>query len=173
MTTAVGASAAGSRVVGPLPLRASAAALLHEVVPAGLMASAVLAGHTAVTMTAAALALMLLSFGYAPLARSRHWAREHLADLWAMVLLMVAMVFAGGHPAPGGGRADVGGTAAHEHGVVGVVGAAPAWTAVAAGIAVVGVWLIARTLLARRAWRLHSLVSLALCGSGLVWMLLL
>jgi hypothetical protein len=60
------------------------------------------------------------------------------------------------------------GTGAIADGAAGATSAA----ASAAAVAVVIAWALARALLARREWRIHSLVSFAVCGAGLAWMLL-
>jgi len=167
-----------------------ARALAHEIAPAAVMVWAVLAGHVSGSgpMLGATLALALISFAYAPLARTRHWAREHLADLWAMLLLMVALALApvsgaeSTFPHPGNvDSAPLTSGLAHGMGMggdgMGMGGAfsadAPAavvW-GMAALVVIVG-WVLARVLLARRAWGIHSLVSAAACGAGLAWMLL-
>jgi hypothetical protein len=163
-------------------------ALAHELAPAAVMVWAVVAGHgaSAATMVAAALALGILSFAYAPLARSRHWAREHLADLWAMLLLMSTLALtpmsraestfltpANVDSAPlttqvghGMGTGMGGGMGPGASSAVGVTLSA------FAALAVVAAWVVVRVLLARRAWRIHSLVSAIACGAGLLWMLL-
>lgn len=155
--------------VSPASLGGAARALAHEAVPAGVMAAAVLGGHTAGAMVAAAGALVLLSFGYAPLARTKHWAREHLADLWAMLLVMATMAFMATGTLPGSA-----GTAAHAHRMGGSPGSL-ALSAAAPGamlVVVVG-WIAVRALLARRGWHIHSAVSAGACGAGLAWMLML
>ncbi|MCU1420441.1 MAG: hypothetical protein JWN36_92 [Microbacteriaceae bacterium] len=175
-----------------MPATAVAAALwtlTHGVLPAGAMVWATLAGHEPAAMIAAALALALLSFAYAPLARTRAWAREHLADLWAMLLLMAVMALSRAESTfPPTGKVDVPRVGAYLHdmsagfgmlGAGGMLGtgaasAAGATSAAASATAVVVVvaWVLARALLARRRWRIHSLVSFAVCGAGLAWMLL-
>jgi hypothetical protein len=164
-------------------------ALAHGALPAGAMVWATLAGHEPAAMVAAALALALLSFAYAPLARTRAWAREHLADLWAMLLLMAAMALTRAESTfPPAGKVDLPRVGAYLHdmsagfgmlGAGGMLGtgaasAAGATSAAASATAVVVVvaWVLARALLARRRWRIHSLVSFAVCGAGLAWMLL-
>jgi hypothetical protein len=181
-----------------------ARALAHELVPGGVMVWAVVAGHAGAPLTGAghtgagpaahagaagagamlgaALVLAVLSFAYAPSARSQHWAREHLTDLWATLLLMAALAFV---PMTGAestfqpaGNLDSAPLTAHlGHGMGslafptgGVAGFGA--LAVVAVVAVVAAWVLARTLLARRAWRIHSLVSAVACGTGLAWMLL-
>jgi hypothetical protein len=174
----------------PAPTVAAALrALAHGVLPAGAMVWATLAGHEPAAMVAAALALALLSFAYAPLARTRAWAREHLADLWAMLLLMAVMALSRAESTfPPAGKVDMPRVGAYLHdmsagfgmlgaggmGGAGAASAASATTAAvsAAGIVVVVAWVLARALLARRRWRIHSLVTFVLCGAGLAWMLL-
>jgi hypothetical protein len=147
-------------------------ALAHEALPASLMAWAVLAGHEPAAMVAAALILALLSFAYAPLARTRPWVREHLADLWAMLLLMAVMALSRGESTfPAAGNVDLPRVSAHAHGMSADFGMGGAGAMSAAAIAVVVAWALARVLLARRGWRIHSLVSVAVCGTCLVWML--
>jgi hypothetical protein len=134
----------------------------------------VVTGHEAVTMMAAALTLALLSFGYAPLARTRVWAREHLADLWAMLLLMAVMALGRAEPTfPNTGNIDSARLASgHGHGMGGA-GAGIVGLSGLAAIALVAGWALARVLIARRGWHTRSLVSAAVCGAGLLWMLLL
>ncbi|MFJ3489486.1 hypothetical protein [Leifsonia aquatica] len=159
----------------PAPGRGSrhgfALALAHETPPAALMIAGCLAGSAA-ALCAAALALALLSAGYARAARRSPFAREHVVDLWAMLLVMVGMAFAG--PAARGSAAV---SAVEAAGGAGT-GAAPHHHAIAAsgplatGIVVVAVvgWLVARLLLARRVVRLHTVVSAAVCGGMLAAM---
>jgi hypothetical protein len=157
-----------------------------------VMGAAALAGHGTAPMLGAAFVFAALSFGYAPLARTRAWAREHVVDLWAMALVMIAQaVGAGASSAAGaGGMAGMAGTtgmAGHGLGATAVATAAAstvtastvtasttATTAASLTIittAILLAWLIARAVLARRGWRIHSLVSLVGCGACLVWML--
>ncbi|WP_290473046.1 hypothetical protein [Leifsonia sp. 71-9] len=159
----------------PAPGRGSrhglALALAHETPPAALMIAGCLAGSAA-ALCAAALALALLSAGYARAARRSPSAREHVVDLWAMLLVMVGMAFAGSavrgsaavsavEAAGGGGT----GAAPHHHAIA-------ASGPLATGIVVVAVvgWLVARLLLARRVVRLHTVVSAAVCGGMLAAM---
>jgi hypothetical protein len=184
--------------VSAMPAPAVAAALralAHGVLPAGAMVWATLAGHEPAAMVAAALALALLSFAYAPLARTRAWAREHLADLWAMLLLMAVMALSRAESTfPLAGKVDMPRVGAYLHdmsagfgmlgaggmlgtgesaaGAAGGAAGATSAAASAAAVAVVVAWALARALLARRGWRIHSLVSFAVCGAGLAWMLL-
>ncbi|WP_223694290.1 hypothetical protein [Leifsonia poae] len=144
-------------------------ALAHEALPAGVMVWAIAAGNSAAATTAAALTLALLSFAYAPLARTRHWAREHLADLWAMLLLMAVMAVSSPSASDAGSTGSSEGMSGHRMGM----GALSAGISMAAAFAVVAVWVLARVLLARRLWRFHSLASAAVCGAGLLWMLAL
>ncbi|KRC47043.1 hypothetical protein ASE16_16850 [Leifsonia sp. Root227] len=170
---------------------ASAWAFVREgamlAVMVAVMGAAALAGHGTAPMLGAALVFAALSFGYAPLARTRAWAREHVVDLWAMVLVMIAQaVGAGASGAAGaGGMAGMAGTtgmAGHGLGATAVATAAAstvtasttATTAASLTItttAILLAWLIARAVLARRGWRIHSLVSLVGCGACLAWML--
>ncbi|MFJ8894987.1 hypothetical protein ACIRCZ_10400 [Leifsonia sp. NPDC102414] len=173
---------------------ASAWAFVREgamlAVMVAVMGAAALAGHGTAPMLGAALVFAALSFGYAPLARTRAWAREHVVDLWAMVLVMIAQaVGAGASGAAGvGGMAGMAGTtgmAGHGLGATAVATAAvstatastTATTAASLTLtitttAILLAWLIARAVLARRGWRIHSLVSLVGCGACLAWMLL-
>ncbi|MFF1877258.1 hypothetical protein [Leifsonia sp. NPDC058230] len=169
---------AGPSARGGAAAIAAGRALAHEVLPMAVMAWAVLAGHGSAAMAAAAIALALLSFAYAPLARANHWAREHLADLWAMLLLMAAMALSRGDSTfPGAGNVDVPRVGAHAHvlsagfGMGGTGGMGGAGSATAVVVAVVVAWALARAFLACRGWRIHSLVSAVVCGAGLVWML--
>ncbi|WP_349867161.1 hypothetical protein [Leifsonia sp. WHRI 6310E] len=158
----------------PAPGRGSrhglALALAHEMPPAALMIAGCLAGSAA-ALCAAALALALLSAGYARAARRSPFAREHVVDLWAMLLVMVGMAFAGsaerGSAAVSAVEAAGGGTGAapHHHAVA-------ASGPLAVGIVLVAVvgWLVARLLLARRVVRLHTVVSAAVCGGMLAAM---
>lgn len=134
----------------------------------GVMGAAALAGHGSAPMLGAAFVLAAVSFAYAPLARTKAWAREHVVDLWAMVLVMVAQAVA---EAPGGagagGMSGMSGMAGH-----GLVSPAVTATAATATTAILLAWLIARAVLARRGWRIHSLVSFVGCGACLAWMLL-
>lgn len=157
-----------------------------------VMGAAALAGHGSAPMLGAAFVFAALSFAYAPLARTRAWAREHVVDLWAMVLVMVAQAVAGasGWAGAGGmvGMAGMSGhglvdpavttaataaTAAATAATAATTAATAATTATTITTAVILLaWLIARAVLARRGWRIHSLVSLVGCGACLVWMLL-
>lgn len=164
---------------------ASAWAFVREgamlAVMVAVMSAAALAGHGTAPMLGAALVLAALSFGYAPLARTRAWAWEHVVDLWAMVLVMIAQaVGAGASGAAGAG--GMAGMAGHRLGATAVATAAAstatasttATTAASLTIittAILLAWLIARAVLARRGWRIHSLVSLVGCGACLAWML--
>lgn|GEM_PF-2388692 len=178
---------------------ASAWAFVREgamlAVMVAVMGAAALAGHGTAPMLGAALVFAALSFGYAPLARTRAWAREHVVDLWAMVLVMIAQAVGAGAPgaAGAGGMAGMAGTtgmAGHGLGATAVATAAAstvtastvtasttATTATTAAsliittTAILLAWLTARAVLARRGWRIHSLVSLVGCGACLAWML--
>lgn len=173
-----------------------AGALVHEAAMVGVMvavmAAAAAVGHGAAPMLGAAFVLALVSFGYAPLARTRAWAREHVADLWAMLLVMGVQAVgaeASGAGMGGAGMAGMGGHSLTGHGIATTptltasalatlpATAAPTLPATAALTnsaiaAVLLAWLLARVLLARRVWRIHSAVSLAGCGACLLWMLL-
>jgi hypothetical protein len=141
----------------------TAGTLVHELPAAGVMALACAAGNAA-ALCAGAVALALLACGYGRIARRSPFAREHVVDLWAMLLVMVGMAFSAA-PVPAGVVGSVA-VAPHRHlaSVGGPVG--PALVA----IAVVG-WLIGRLLLARRVRLLHTAVSAAVCGGMLVAML--
>jgi hypothetical protein len=138
-------------------------------------AGAVAGGAGPAVSCAGALALALLSFAYGRAARRSAFAREHLVDLWAMVLAMVGMAFASA-PA-GGGRAGAaavadtgalaGGAAGHRH----LVAAASEPIAGALLVVALAGWLIGRALLARRVRRVHTLVSAVVCGGMLAAML--
>lgn len=173
-----------------------AAALAHEVPAAALMLAACAAGEAA-ALCGAAVVLALLSCLYARAARRSPAAREHIVDLWAMLLVMVGIAFAeggGAAGAVGGGAAgSVGGIAAGSGGgfaapalgdvvSTGRGGAAPAAHAhlAAAGplaaaliaVAIAG-WIVARVLLARRVVRGHTIVSAVVCGGMLAAMLVM
>jgi hypothetical protein len=129
------------------------------------------AGPAAAASCAGALALALLSFAYGRAARRSAFAREHLVDVWAMVLAMVGMAFAGAPPAGAAAAAGAGGLAvepaAHRH--LAAVASEP----LAGGLLVVALagWLIGRILLARRVRRLHTLVSAVVCGGMMAAMM--
>ncbi|GIT80857.1 hypothetical protein LLS1_25260 [Leifsonia sp. LS1] len=146
-------------------------ALAHEVPPAAAMVWACAAGSAA-ALCGAAIALAVLSCVYARAARTSAWAREHVVDLWAMLLVMVGAAFAGtgaahtpgSHP-PGLGRGAS--SLAHHH-LAGSLAAAPLAGALIAG-AVCG-WFVTRILLARRVVRPHTVVSAVVCGGMLAVM---
>ncbi|WP_431279553.1 hypothetical protein [Leifsonia poae] len=152
-------------------------ALAHEVIPAGVMVWAVLAGHTPAPMVVAAVTLALVSFAYAPFARTRAWAREHVVDLWAMLLLMSVMAVGVSSRVESSfpGAANLQSTRltdhAHRMGGMGAGAGAGVGAAAAAAAVIVVAWVLARVLLARRGWRIHSIVSFGMCGAGLAWML--
>jgi hypothetical protein len=105
-------------------------ALAPHAVMAGAMVFAMAGGHSAARMLAASAALIVTSFACARKARSEPMFREHLADLWAMALVLVAL-------APG--HVD-----GHSHGILphGLV-----------GLALIGAgWMLVRALLARGRW---------------------
>jgi hypothetical protein len=117
-----------------LPARAasgiSVAGIAPHAVMAGAMAFGMLGGHSAARMLAAAAALVVTSLACARRARSEPMFREHLADLWAMALVLVAL--APGH------------VVGHSHGILphGLV-----------GLALIGAgWALVRALLARGRW---------------------
>jgi hypothetical protein len=155
------------RPAHPAPAHGLARTLAHEAPMVAVMLGVGAAGGsgpTAAASCAGALALALLSFAYGRAARRSAFAREHLVDVWAMVLAMVGMAFAGA-PAPGAAAvAGAGGLAlepaAHRH--LAAVASEP----LAGGLLVVALagWLIGRILLARRVRRLHTLVSAVVCG---------
>lgn len=150
--------------------------LAQEAAPVAVMVWVVAIGHSGAAMLAGGLALALLSIAYAPAARRRLWAREHLVDLWAMVLVMLLLAVSGGVPS-GGATPDA--PAGHSHGHAalslgaGAAGAGSAGAALSAVavLAVVLAWVLGRALVARGGWRIHSLVSALVCGAGLAWML--
>ncbi|UAJ80369.1 hypothetical protein IT072_04850 [Leifsonia sp. ZF2019] len=138
-------------------------ALAHELPPAAAMVWACAAGSAA-ALCGAAIALAVLSCVYARAARTSAWAREHVVDLWAMLLAMVGAAFAAttSVPAPGSGA-----SVTHHH-----LGGSLATEALAGALiagAVCG-WLVARILLARRVVRPHTLVSAVACGGMLAVM---
>ena len=155
--------------------------LAQEAAPAAVMVWVIAVGHSGAAMLAGGLALALLSIAYAPAARRRLWAREHLVDLWAMVLVMLVLVVSRGATASGG-VPDA--PAGHSHGLAALsLGAGGALSAVAGGagaggalsavavLAVVLAWMLGRALVARGGWRIHSVVSALVCGAGLAGML--
>lgn len=156
---------ADGRAVAPQARRRSShgavATLAHELPAAGVMLAACLAGGAA-ALCGGALALALLAMLYARSARRSAFAREHLVDLWAMQVLMVAMAF--GEPV-----ASSASRAAHHH----AAALASGPVAVTLTVAAIGGWAIGRALLARRALRPHTLASGAVCGAMLAAMALL
>ncbi|WP_205288770.1 hypothetical protein [Leifsonia aquatica] len=148
-----------------------AVALAHEVPPAALMVLACLAGSPA-ALCAAAVGLALLSIAYARAARTSAFAREHLADLWAMLLVMVGAAFTGAGAVAGAGGGAVRGATARDADPVShhhlAVAAAP--LAIALVVAAVTGWVVVRVLLARRAVRAHTIVSAVVCGGMLAAM---
>jgi hypothetical protein len=144
-----------------------AVALAHEAPAAGLMLAACLAGGAA-ALSAGALALALLSMGYARAARTSAFAREHLVDLWAMVLLLAGTAFAG-QSAPAGSAAGsvASASAGHRH----LAGLADAPLAAVLVVGAAAGWVIGRLLLARRVRRPHTVVSAVVCGGMLAAML--
>ncbi len=97
----------------------------------GAMVVGMVGAHSAVRMLAASAALIVTSFACARRARTDPMWREHLADLWGMALVFVAV--APGH------------VAGHAHGALprGVV-----------GVCLIGLgWALVRVVLARHRWR--------------------
>ena len=141
----------------------TAGTLAHELPPAVVMALSCVAGNAA-SLCAGAVALALLACGYGRIARRSSFAREHVVDLWAMLLVMVGMAFCG---APGSASADPVVASSHRH-LEGSIGGP-----FGPGLVVVAVagWMIGRLLLARRVRRLHTAVSAVVCGGMLVAML--
>ncbi|MDN4598990.1 hypothetical protein [Leifsonia virtsii] len=135
--------------------------LAHELPAVGLMLAACVTGGGA-ALFGGALALALLAMLYARSARRSAFAREHIVDLWAMQVLLVAMAF---------GEAGVASAspAGHHH------GAALASGPVAVALTVVALagWTLGRVLLARRVLRAHTVISATLCGGMLAAMALL
>lgn len=139
--------------------------LVHELPPSAVMALACLAGDAA-ALCAAAVALALLACGYGRMARSSAFAREHVVDLWAMLLVLVGMAFSGGEVAGGPAVAP---TVASPHRHLAASIAGPVGPALIV-VAVAG-WTVGRLLLARRVRRLHTAVSAVVCGGMLVAMI--
>jgi hypothetical protein len=119
----------------------------------GAMAFAMLGSHSAWRMLGASAALILTSVVCARRARTEPRFREHIVDLWAMALVLIALTARHGYPSAG-----------HEHFLLpqGVPGVA----VVTAG------WLAARTLLARGRWA-RSIPSAAAFLTGLAAMAML
>lgn len=152
------------------PVHGLAVTLAHETPMVAVMAAVGAAGAAApgggggglgaAASCAGALALALLSFAYGRAARRSAFAREHLVDLWAMVLAMVGMAFAAAPAAVGAA------TGAHRH--LAALASAP----LAGGLLIgaLGGWLVGRALLARRDRELHTLVSALVCGGMLTAM---
>ena len=128
----------------------SVAGLAPHAIMVGAMAFAMVGGHSAVRMLAASAALIVTSLVCARRARSEPMFREHLADLWGMALVLVAL--APGH------------IEGHTHAVLphGPLGLA---------IVAVG-WMLVRSLLARGRWlRALPSASLFVIGTGAMAML--
>ncbi len=151
------------------PVHGLAVTLAHETPMVAVMAAVGAAGAAAhggggggpgaAASCAGALALALLSFAYGRAARRSAFAREHLVDLWAMVLAMVGMAFAAAPAA-----------------VAGATGVAALASAPLAGgllIVALGGWLVGRAILARRDRELHTLVSALVCGGMLTAMVVM
>lgn len=142
---------------------------LHEAPAMAIMAGAVIAGHAGLALAGSALGLAALSMGYARLARHRVWARDHVIDLWAMAAMMLGMLWAGSTAGVATSGANLFGSAAivsdaHHH--------ALAPLGAGAVIAVVVAWFGARSWSAFRSGiRTHSVLSAAVCGAGMLWML--
>lgn len=158
------ASTAGAAVRRRGRAHRTAGTLVHELPAAGVMALACAAGNAA-ALCAGAVVLALLACGYGRIARRSPFAREHVVDLWAMLLVMVGMAFSAA-PVPAG---VVGSAVASPHRHLDPSFGGPFGPALVA-IAVTG-WLIGRLVLARRVRRLHTVVSAAVCGGMLVAML--
>lgn len=135
--------------------------LAHELPPVGLMLAACLAGGGA-ALFGGALALALLAMLYARSARRSAFAREHIVDLWAMQVLLVAMAF-------GEAGASSASPAGHHH----AAALASGPVAVALTVVALAGWAIGRALLARRVLRAHTVVSAVVCGGMLAAMALL
>jgi hypothetical protein len=120
----------------------------------GAMAFTMLGSHSAGRMLVASAALILTSVACARRARTETRFREHIVDLWAMALVLIALI------ARHGGYTSAG----HEHALLpqGMPGVA----VVTAG------WLAARTLLARSRWA-RSIPSAAAFLTGLAAMAML
>jgi hypothetical protein len=124
------------------------------------MLGTMLGGHSALRDLAAIGALVATSVAYAPGARVDVAFRQHLVDLWVMVLVLVACL--PGHS--GHGSASV-----HQHFSL------PGGPAIV--VVVLAAWLAARLLLARSArirpgaWSRASLVSGAIVAASLALML--
>lgn len=159
----------GRPVAGGRVRHGLAVALAHEAPPAALMLGACAAGSPA-ALCGAAVALALLSIAYARAARVSAFAREHVVDLWAMLLVMVGVAFA----AAPGGAASAPPAAGHHH-LATATATAPATSAVALALVVVAVggWVAARAVLARRTLRAHTVVSAAVCGGMLAAMVVM
>ncbi len=165
--------------------RALGVVMLHAVPGVVIMAGVAAAGHSGVALAASALGLAALSMGYARLARLRVWARDHVVDLWAMALLMLAMLWSGIGAGSGAGTASWIGVGARSHAANGdALGRAIA-TVTPVGhqhalavmgssgvMVVVALWVCIRLVSAiRTGVHAHSVASAVICGGGMVWML--
>jgi hypothetical protein len=138
-----------------LPARVASGHSIATVVPhaimVGAMAFTMLGAHSVWRMLAASAALILTSVAFARRARTEPRFRDHIVDLWAMALVLIALTARhGGYP-----------NAGHDHALLpqGLPGVA----VVTAG------WLAARTLLARNSWA-RSIRSAAVFLTGLASM---
>lgn len=170
---ALGRAANGAAAVAHRPHGAVATSLAHGVAPLLLMVAPMLTGHAPAAVLGSVMCLVVLSVGYAPRARTDRWAREHVFDLWVMVLVMLLPLWGntgGGHH--GGWRQGAmpacetalnGCSVLSVSGHTGLIGIVAAWGLVRA-------LLIMRS--KSRADAASSAASGAVCALGLAWMLL-
>lgn len=138
---------------------------VHCAAPLVVMVAALLV-NSPVAMIGAALVLIAASIGYAPLARRFPWAVEHVIDLWAMAIVMIACASADPRVASSM-------SSQHHPGAMHMAAAGPSPT-LWVGVLASALWLSLRVVcLLRSRSVLTSAGSGIVCASGLVWMLLL
>jgi hypothetical protein len=125
----------------------------------GIMAWAMAGGHSVMRNLVAGLACALLAIGYAPASRTSGRARDHIVDLWAMVLLFVA-------PLIGPGAASLHGHSASPLGaplLAAPLHAAPLLAAPLVGATIAIGWAAVRWLLLRE----HAEKTAATAGAAI------
>lgn len=162
-----GAAASPSGIRGSILL-----AVVHGVAPLTLMAIPIFNGHAAIAVLVSVLGLAALSIGYSPLARTRRWAKEHIFDLWVMVVVMLLPLWGfAAAPHHSSGRSD---SSSARDAASGSAGSAfGAESLVAVGVVVA--WAVVRVVCAcrsgSRADAAGSAASGIACACGLLWML--